>query len=153
MKLAEALILRAANNRRIDELQRRIVGGLWVQEETPPAEDIESLVSELEKLCDDQTVLIRSINRTNSLTKWSNFGLTISDLISNRDWQRTRNRIFSAIANQLRANPGRVSKSEIKFFKAFDLQKMNALVDDSARFVRELDTELQSANWQVDLID
>lgn len=153
MKLAEALIIRAANNRRLDELTRRIQGNLWIQEGDKPAEDVSALLTELEKLIVVQTGLIRRINYTNSLTIVDTSSkASMSDLIAERDDRRTRQRIWMVFANGLRAHPGRQAKSEIKFIPTASTKDMSEIADTAAKSLRNLDTQIQAANWTTELL-
>ena len=50
MKLAEALILRADSNRRVEQLKQRLLRNAKVQEGNQPAEDPQELIVELERV-------------------------------------------------------------------------------------------------------
>ena len=52
MKLAEALILRASHQRRMDELESRLLRSAKVQEGDQPAENPKALLAELEQRFD-----------------------------------------------------------------------------------------------------
>jgi hypothetical protein len=66
MKLAEALVNRSDLNRKIAQLKQRLERVVKVQEGEKPAERPEVLLQELERAVNEQTILIRAINRTNS---------------------------------------------------------------------------------------
>jgi len=65
MKLAEALMLRADIQKRIDQLKQRLLRNVKVQEGDRPAENPEALLSELERLLSELRQLIQRINKTN----------------------------------------------------------------------------------------
>lgn len=69
MKLAEALILRADCQKRIEQLKQRLIRNAKVQEGDQPAEEPEKLLEELERIAGDVLLLIRRINRTNAATE------------------------------------------------------------------------------------
>ena len=76
----------------------------------------------------------------------------MSDLIAERDDRRTRQRIWSLFANGLRQNPGRQSKSEIKFHPTISTKDMSEIADTAAKSLRDLDTQIQAANWTTELL-
>ena len=84
MKLAEALILRADCQKRIQQLETRLINNAMVQERETPAEDPSQLKSELEDISEQLLLLVKRINRTNSLNQVDE-GLTFSDALANRD--------------------------------------------------------------------
>ena len=45
------------------------------------------------------------------------------------------------------------SHSEIKILSTVDVAALQKQIDEIARQIRQLDTTLQGANWQIDLIE
>ena len=68
MKLAEALILRADCQKRIQQLETRLVNNAMVQDGETPAEDPSQLRLELEDVSEQLLLLIKRINKTNGLS-------------------------------------------------------------------------------------
>ncbi|MEK4350147.1 DIP1984 family protein [Paenibacillus sp. FSL R5-0475] len=64
MKLAEALVNRSDLTRKIVQLKQRLERVVKVQEGEDPAEQPEALLQELERAVNEQTILIRVINRS-----------------------------------------------------------------------------------------
>ena len=62
MKLAEALVLRADGQKRIEQLQQRLIQNAKVQADDQPAENPEILQQELEQLAQELVLLIQRIN-------------------------------------------------------------------------------------------
>ena len=62
MKLAEALILRADLQKRIEQLRIRLNNNAKVQENDTPAENPETLLNELDECVNQLTILIKKIN-------------------------------------------------------------------------------------------
>jgi hypothetical protein len=83
MKLAEALILRADKQKRLEQLKERLLRNVKIQEGTKPAEKPEALLAELETLTKELGSLIQKINRTNSVTKFDKTR-TIADVLAER---------------------------------------------------------------------
>ena len=79
MKLAEALVLRAEGQKRIEQLQQRLIQNAKVQADDQPAENPEILQQELEQLAQELVLLIQRINRTKSRTELE-AGMSISPM-------------------------------------------------------------------------
>lgn len=151
MKLAEALIQRADYQKRIEQLKNRILPNVKVQEGDPPAEDPNDLLAEMERIAAALRELIQRINRTNSATALEG-GQTIADAIAERDILRLRHGIYTAVADAAVIRQDRYSKSEVRFQSTIDVAAAQGRADDLARAYRELDTRIQQANWQTDLM-
>jgi hypothetical protein len=152
MKVAEALILRADHQKRIEQLRERILQNVKVQEGEPPAEDPNALLAEMERVAAELLELIQRINRTNSATKLAPGDMTIADAIAARDVLRLRQGVYRAAADTAVIRQDRYSRSEVRFESVIDAAAAQAQADDLARAYRELDTRLQEANWQTDLL-
>lgn len=151
-KLAEALIQRADYQKRIDQLRQRALRVAKVQDGDVPAENPAALLDEMERIAADLVLLIQRINRTNAATRLDNGG-TIADAIALRDGLRLRHNVYTGLAEAAVVKQDRYSKSEVRFVSTVDVGDMQRRADDLARAYRELDTRIQSANWQVDLLD
>lgn len=150
MKLAEALILRADYQTRMDELRYRLVRSAKVQEGDKPAEDPEVLLAELERVADELERLIQCINRTNSASELDE-GYTLSDALATRDLLRARQDIYRELARAAAVTQGRLTRSEIKFRSTVDVSEIQKRADAAAVAHRELDARIQAANWRLDL--
>jgi len=47
----------------------------------------------------------------------------------------------------------RYTRSEVKFFSTIDVGELQTQMDRMSRQYRELDTKIQQANWNTELID
>jgi len=154
MKLAEALALRADVARRIEQLRGRIVDNARYQEGEEPTEDAASLLAQTSQVCAELESLIRRINRTNAAARMG--GGTITDAIARRDVLKLRHSITTAAADAAAGRERgwtRQLRSELTFVSALPVADLRAQADDVARQIRELDTEIQRTNWEVDLIE
>jgi hypothetical protein len=150
MKIAEALILRADYQKRVEQLKQRLLRNARVQEGDEPGENPASLIEEMERICSDLTQLIQRINATNSSTSLEN-GLTISDAITVRDVLRLRHGVYRDLAQAATVTQDRFSRSEVRFRSTVNVTEIQRRADDLAREHRELDARIQSANWQTEL--
>jgi Family of unknown function (DUF6847) len=154
MKLAEALALRAEAARRIQQLRSRIVDNARYQEGEEPAEDAASLLAQTSQACADLESLIRQINRTNATAQLG--AGTVTDAIARRDVLKLRHNIITTAADAAAGRErgwNRQLRSELTFISALPVADLRAQADDVARQIRELDTEIQRTNWEVDLLD
>jgi len=153
MKLAEALALRAEAARRIEQLRGRIVDNARYQEGEEPAEDAAGLLAQSGQACADLESLIRQINRTNASSPLG--AGTITDAIARRDVLKLRHGIITAAADAAAGRQrgwNRQLRTELTFIAALPVAELRAQADDVARQIRELDTDIQRANWEVDLL-
>jgi hypothetical protein len=152
MKLAEALVLRADHQRRINELRQRLLLNARVQEGDRPAENPQALIDELERTAEELMRLVQRINRTNTATELEP-GLTLSDALAVRDSLQLRHTAYRDLAQRATITQDRYSRSEVKFQSAVNVAEIQERADQMAQAHRELDTRLQAANWLTDLVD
>jgi hypothetical protein len=155
MKLAEALALPADSRRRLEQLRGRITGNARYQEGTEPAEDAAALLAEADEVLDELEALIRRVNRTNAATDLGPDG-TMTDALARRDALRLRHSVLTSAADAAagRNDTGfRQLRSELRQFAALPVAELRSRTDRVARDLRELDTRIQQANWNVDLLE
>ena len=150
MKLAEALVLRADKKKRIEQLKQRILRNAKVQEGQKPAEDPESLITEVEEISEELVVLIQRINKTNSNTEFKK-GISLSDVITTRDILVLKNSIYRDLAQAATVTQDIRTKSEVKFKGTVKVSQIQERADQIAKTHRELDTKIQEINWKTDL--
>ncbi|HKG26908.1 MAG TPA: DIP1984 family protein [Thermomicrobiales bacterium] len=152
MKLAEALILRADAQKRIEQLKQRLLRNAKVQEGDTPAENPRDLIAELDRVAADLTRLIRQINRTNAATVLAD-GSVVSDALARRDVLAKQHAVYRDLAATATVDQTRYSRSEVKFVSTVDVAATQRRADDLARQHRELDAAIQAANWSIDLLE
>lgn len=152
MKLAEALILRADHQKRIEQLRQRLLRNAKVQEGDRPAEDPRELLAEVERTAADLERLIQRINRTNAATLLDG-ELTIADSLARRDVLASRHAVYRDLAVSATIEQSRYSRSEVKFQSTVDVASIQRQADGLARQHRELDARIQEKNWTTELIE
>jgi len=150
MRLAEALILRADTQKRIEQLRQRLLRNAKVQEGDRPAEEPQVMLAELETAAAELTSLVQRINRTNAATEME-AGQSLSDALAMRDTLALRQGIYKSLAAEATVTQNRYSASEVKFSSTVDVAAIQRLANDLAREYRDLDTRIQELNWQVEL--
>lgn len=151
MKLAEALILRADLQKRMEQIRSRLYNNVLTQEGESPSEDPEVLLKEFMDLQKDLTHIIKSINRTNNNTQFSD-NMTLSEALVERDSILAKRTILSNAAERASEKQDRYSRSEIKSVSTIDIKKFQKQADKFSKEFREFDTKIQSLNWNTDLI-
>ena len=151
MKLAEALLLRSDQQKKLASLKQRINANVLVQEGDSPAEDPNELMQQVFALTHETQGLILQIHRTNAQAKLGD-GRLLLELLMQRDELAERHKMITgAIANTHR-EPDRYSAREIKWQKVIPVASLQKQADDISAKLRDLNIRIQAANWQIDVI-
>lgn len=151
MKLAEALILRADKQKRIEQLRGRLARSAKIQEGEKPPENPNELLQELDVLIKDLQSLVKSINKTNSTTL-INGNISIADFLADRDSIFLKRSVIESLIDAASLKQDRYSKSEVKYLSTVDVSVLQKESDNLSKSYRELDTKIQEINWKNDLI-
>ena len=151
MKLAQALILRADTQKRLEQLKGRLLDNAKMQENERPSEDPKLLLKELDRLSDELFRLILAINLTNSSAKFENVSLT--EMIAKKDTLSQKASVLRDFAKSASQKVDLYSNSQIKILSSVDVAMLQKQMDELCKEIRELDMKLQEANWQVDLVE
>ena len=151
MKLAQALILRADTQKRLEQQKGRLLDNAKMQENEKPSEDPKLLLKELDRLSDELFRLILAINLTNSSAKFENVSLT--EMIAKKDTLNQKASVLREFAKSASQKVDLYSNSEIKILSSVDVATLQKQIDELSKEIRELDMKLQEANWQVDLVE
>ena len=149
MKLAQALILRADTQKRIEQLKVRLLSNAKTQENESPSEDPKLLLKELDKLTSE--LFICSINLTNSSAKFD--GMSLTEMIAKKDALVLKANVLREFATSASQKVDLYSNSEIKILSTVDVAALQKQVDALSKEIRELEMKLQEANWTVDLVE
>ena len=153
MKLAEALIERAALQKRVEQLHARILQNARFQEGEEPAEDAAALLVEVSKALEDLRALVLDINLTNAATTTAP-GEPLTAALALRDSLRRRHAILVSAADAAAGSVRdayRQMRSELRQVAALPVAALRAESDDVAKRIRALEATIQQANWEVDL--
>ncbi|MHB9133037.1 MAG: DIP1984 family protein [Armatimonadota bacterium] len=152
MKLAEALILRADTQKRIVQLKQRLLRNARIQEGDTPAEDPQALLTQMEEAAAHLIDLIRRINLTNTQS-CLNTGQTLTDALAERDVLKLRQNVYLELGEAATVSQGRYSSSEVKYISTVSVKQVQQTADELAKRYRELDAQIQEANWRIDLAE
>jgi hypothetical protein len=149
MKLAEALSIRADLQKRIAQLKDRLKDNLKIQEGDIPVEDPNELWIELDDNLTKLENLVYRINVTNMHTVHN--GQTLTKLIAAKDILTMRVSLMREVLKHTAGREDRYGRLEIKYIRTVDVAELRRKVDSYSRQLRELDVEIQSLNWAVEL--
>lgn len=150
MKLAEALLLRADQQKKIASLKERIVANAVVQEGEAPHEPPDELLKEAFGVVSELEELVTRINQTNLAAKLAD-GRSLTEAIARRDALAQKHALLTAAIAGCRKEPERYGVREIKWKATFDVVKLQKQADDLAKNLRELNAQIQQANWSAEL--
>lgn len=151
MKLAEALILRADLQKRLEQIRSRLYNNVLTQEGELPSEEPSVLLKEFISSQKELTTLIRRINKTNSKTPFNDH-MMLSDALAERDSLMQRRSIYSGAAERASSKQDRYSRTEIKNISTIDIKNFQKEADVLSKEYRDLDTTIQGLNWTIELI-
>lgn len=150
MKIAEALLLRADLDAKIQSLKSRIVKYSVVQEGNQPSEDPDKLLKKVDGVIEERRSLLLKINSANARGKTGD-GRAILDVLSERDALMLRHHIIKSAIESTNRDPSRYGLAEIRWLAVLDVEKLQKQADDLSKRIRELNAILQQANWSNEL--
>ena len=95
--------------------------------------------------------LIDHIHRTNAIAVMPDGSTMLSTLVK-RDELAERHRLLQTAIDNAKTEGDRYSYREIKWQKVIEPVKLQKQADDIAVKLRNLNIQLQAANWQIDLV-
>ena len=154
MKLGEALELRAEMQNNTVLMAKRMEHNAKAPEGVKPSEDPYELMDEVDTTSESLCQLIQRINKTNARTEVES-GLTLSDLLTDREILRTRYGFYKTLAESSTISYRSYLRSPdaVSLQGVMDVSEMRKKADEIAREYRTLDLRIQSANWVVDLLE
>lgn len=152
MKLAEALLLRSDQQKKLASLKQRINANVLVQDGDEPSEDPNELLKQVFSLTQESQKLVYAIHQTNALAKLTD-GRSLLALLTQRDELVERHKILTSAISNTQREPERYSTREIKWHKVIPVSSLQKQSDDISAKLRDLNVLIQATNWQVDLLD
>ena len=146
MKLAEALIERADLQCRLEQLKQRLNQNAQYQEGEEPAESPEALLAEYRQAATKLEQLIVKINLANNRIQLEG-GQLLVEALAKRDRLKAEHNTLINLADAATQTFDRYSRSEIKTLAAIDVKNIRKQIDEIAKQHRQLDTQIQQANW------
>ena len=152
MKLAEALLLRSDQQKKLASLKQRINANVLIQDGDEPSEDPNELLKQVFALTQESQKLVFAIHQTNALAKL-NDGRSLLALLTQRDELVERHKVLTSAISNTNREPDRYSSREIKWRKVIPVSSLQKQTDDLSAKLRDLNVLIQANNWQIDLIE
>jgi len=151
MKLAEALLLRVDLQKKLRQIEARLVKNAKTQGDEPPSERPDDLLNEFDECNRQWEEIVQRINRTNSFTK-SDSGMSIADMIIQRDAVKQKLGALYRLSEEATIELNRRTRSEIIQKSSVSVPEIQKQINQLSKVYREIDTKLQALNWSIDLL-
>lgn len=153
MRLSEALIQRADLQKRIQQLHSRLKRSARIQEGEQVPEEPQELLTELDQLVNQFSIIAAQINLTNSQTSFDDTRM-LTNALAERDAIVLHRKILeSTIHSATGDDDRRYRYAQIKSFSAISIRDVQAQIDTLSQRYRLLDTRIQEINWTTELIE
>lgn len=149
MKIAEALLLKKEYQENISSLKERLYANVKIPVDDVIFEDSESLLEKMLKTEDKLKDLTIKLNHRN-LNAETSSGKLLADVIAERQTLMSKKKHLDYIMHKVNRE-GYSSRSEGAMKVTLDLNNIQKEINKVAKEYRELNSELQAANWNIDL--
>lgn len=150
MKLAEALLIRADQRKKILSLRERIAQNALAQEGDAPREDVAQLIAECFAVIAEQQALVLKIDAANAAARLPD-GRLLTELLAERDVLMQQHSVLKSAVEATHAETDRYSMREIKWLPQIDVSATQKQMEDLSRKIRELNVLVQETNWRTEL--
>ena len=142
--------MRADVQKTLASLRERLHDAVLIQEGEEPLADSQSIIEEINAKTEELRTLIIAINRTNLRAKTAQ-NRSLTEAIADRDILAQKHAILNEALKAASVQNQRYSKTEIRWVRTVDIHALQKDVDAIALEIRNVNTEIQSANWTVEL--
>lgn len=150
MKLAEALLVRADQKKKLASLRERIGKNARVQEGEEPAEKINELIAEAFAVLKQQQMLVQSIERANIQAKLAD-GRVLAEALAERENMVQQHALLIAAIAATSLDSDRYSQREIKWVAQIKVSSVQKQADDISARIRHLNVLIQETNWGTEI--
>ena len=150
MKLAEALLIRSDQKKKLASLRERITRNVIVQEGETPSEDVEELLRQASGVMQEHIKIAQLINAANQTRKLAD-GRLLAGVLADSDALVHQHSLVTAAIQATNKDVTRYGLKEIKWVPQIDIAAMQKRSDDLSKNIREINIAIQAANWQLDV--
>ena len=150
MKLAEALLIRADQKKKVLSLRERIGRNALVQEGDVPQESAPDLIAECFQVIAEQQALVLRIDAANAAARAAD-GRALAALLADRETLIQQHAVLKGAVEATHKEASRYSAREIKWLPQVDVAGLQKQMQDLSRKVRELNVLIQETNWNTAL--
>jgi len=155
MKLGEALALRADLQKRMNRVQAMALENVTVQEGDAPPMSAVVLLDEYQRLAAEHEAIVRRINRTNVEARLAlaDETMSLADAVVRRERLARTAAMLRDVVGHATPRHSRFLRTEVKHVPTIDVAGVLGQADRLSKEHRELDTRMQQANWEVELVE
>ncbi len=150
MKLAEALLLRADQKKKLASLRDRIAKNSRVQEGEEPQEMVAELIAESFAVLREQQATVQQIDRANACAKLPD-GRLLADALAERETLVQQHSLLVSAIAATQKEGDRYSPREIKWVAQIKVSAVQKQADDISAKIRTLNARIQETNWLIEL--
>jgi hypothetical protein len=150
MKLAEALLLRSDQKKKLASLRERITRNAIVQEGESPSESVDDLLKQAAGVMQDYVKTAQLINSANQTHKLAD-GRLLASVLAEREALLHQHSLVTAAIVATHKDVSRYGQKEIKWLPQIDIAAMQKRADDLSKNIRETNVLIQATNWQLDV--
>jgi len=150
MKLAEALLIRADQKKKILSLQARIAKNALVQEGSKPNEDVAALMRECFAVIAEEKALVLRIDAANAKGALID-ARPLPQALAEREVLKQQHATLKQAVAATNKEVTHYSAREIKWLPQIDVAAIQKQMEDLAVKIRELNAQIQQANWNIEL--
>lgn len=150
MKLAEALLIRADQKKKLASLRERIAKNARVQEGEEPQEKVSALIEESFAVLQEQQAIVQKIDRVNMRAKLPD-GRLLADALSERETLIQQHSLLVSAISSTQKEGDRYSPREIKWVVQINVSAIQKQADDISVKIRVLNARIQETNWLTEL--
>jgi hypothetical protein len=121
-----------------------------VQQGEAPHEDPMELIKVASGVLEELEELVLQIDAANMATKLAD-GRSLAKLIAHRDKLAQQHSLIQVAITGTKKEPDRYSMKEIKWVTTVSVSGLQKQSDDLSRQLRELNVQIQEANWRVEI--
>lgn len=130
----------------MEQLNQRLRQNAQHQEGEEPAENPVELLAKYHRTAEQWQKMVVEINQVNNRIQLEN-GTSMIEALALRDLLKTKHAMLINLADAATPEQSRYSRSEIKMLAAVNVREIRKQADEIAKQHRELDTQIQQANW------
>jgi hypothetical protein len=152
IKLAEALLIKAEYEERLESLRTRLRVSARVQDGNFPPEDPETLLADVQTCLDNLASLNKRISITQSQTLLAS-RQTLADAIIDQEILVKKQSIYQSIVEAGTIPPDAYQSSNMRWLVTVNIAGLNRRIEEIAKEYRLLETEIQKVSWSTKLVD
>jgi hypothetical protein len=152
IKLAEALLIKAEYEKRLESLRTRLAVSARIQEGNFPPEDPETLLADVQTCLEALASLSKRISITCSQTLLES-RKTLADALIDQEILLKKESIYQSTIEAAIIPTDPPETSNILWRSTVNIAGLHRRIEDILKEYRLLETQIQKASWSTELVD